>query len=370
MTWYSKDWMYRKEITIDGTKISGNHTDFPILFHLDGDADLASHALSNGDDIIFTSSDEVTRIKSERENYIDGSGNIWVRIPNLTDATNETIFMYYGNPTGGDQEEVAGYKPSGVWNDNFVLVHHMKDTTTSTISDSTKNGYDGTKRASNEPIEIKNSMVGAAQDFDGVNDYINLGTAAASGSYDTMTIEAWINRTSNTPSGWKTHLHRNEGTTVGSSEFFIGMETGVNYQIVATIGAGDGPGYMAGATGVNSIIGDWYYVVNSWDGTTARVYVNGVEKTTYGLASAAFANNLAASTRIGASGDGSGYLIKGYIDEVRISNNNKSVGWIRTTYNNISSSTTFLTVNNEFQGVKKWISPRSRIMRRSQYNIS
>jgi hypothetical protein len=172
---------------------------------------------------------------------------------------------------------------------------------------------------------------GNALEFDGVNDYINLGDTAE-GNYDAMTIEAWIKRTSNTPSGWRTPLHRNDGTSVGSSVFFIGLESGT-HNIVATIGAGSGAGYMAGDTNIFTELDTWYHVVNSWDGTTARVYIDGVKKVEYGLLSTNF-NNKPAVTRIGASGNSAGYLFNGEIDEVKIYSRALSPEEINASYNN------------------------------------
>jgi hypothetical protein len=57
----------------------------------------------------------------------------------------------------------------------------MVDATTSTIKDSTSNNNDGTKKAANEPIEVT-GKVGKAQDSDGVDDYISIGTLVNFGS--------------------------------------------------------------------------------------------------------------------------------------------------------------------------------------------
>lgn len=156
--------------------------------------------------------------------------------------------------------------------------------------------------------------------FNGSSAYVDCGNAG-DGDYVAMTIEAWIKRTSDTPTGWKTPLHRNDNTIIGSSVFFIALQNGASNQIIATIGAGSPePSYMSGATGVNAQLDTWYHVVNSWDGAIARVYVNGVEKKTYPLASATFVRKANAITRIGSSGAGNGYLFNGIIDEVAIYN--------------------------------------------------
>ena len=178
---------------------------------------------------------------------------------------------------------------------------------------------------------------GYSLEFDGVDDYINLGSTA-DGNYDAMTVEAWIRRTADLPSGWRTPLHRNDGTSVGSSVFFIGLEA-TSHHITATIGAGaSGPTYQSGGTSIVAELDTWYHVVNSWDGTTATVYVNGVEIMDYPLTSANFkaltATKGAAVTRIGASGNSAGYLFKGDIDEVKIYSRALSPEEINASYDN------------------------------------
>ncbi len=161
--------------------------------------------------------------------------------------------------------------------------------------------------------------------------YINCGDAADD-DFSAMTIAAWFKPTSFTPDRWRTPFHRNDGTSVGSSVFFIATVSGTN-QIVSTIGSGSGAvgGYMAGATGITAEIDTWYYVVNSWDGTNARVFVDGVQKGSYLLSSAAFTNKTA-TTRVGASGNGTGYLFNGVIDDVRLYSRAYTAEEIRSQY--------------------------------------
>ena len=371
MAWYNTDWEFRKEITLNGASISGSHTNFPILWHSDVDTDLSTHASGNGHDIVFTDDDGVTRIHSEIENYVSGSGNIWIRVPNLVDGTDKTIYMYYGNIPGGDQEDIEGYRPSGVWNDNFVMVQHLADSTTSVVADSTKNSYDGDKGSENNPIvtTASSGMVATAQRFDGT-DWINYGQDAASEGYNALTIEGWVYRTSNTPSGWRTPLHRSnsaDSTTVGASVFFIAFEA-TSHNIVSTIGAGStGPSYTSGDTNVFAALNTWYYVVCSWDGSKGRTYVDGTQYAIYDLAS--LTNSPLGYTRIGSSGDGDGYLTAAIIDEVRISDNFKTPGWIKTTYNTIKTPSAFLSTGGEELNVNKWISALSNVMNRIQYYV-
>ena len=155
-------------------------------------------------------------------------------------------------------------------------------------------------------------------------DQVNCGDAADS-PFTELTISALIKADNFTVGRWRTPLHRNNGTSVGSSVFFIGTETGAPNQIVATIGSGFGAsGYMAGATGINAIVDTWYYIVAAWDGTTVRVYVNGNEEATYSYAGQL--TNKVAVTRIGTSGS---YHWNGIIDEIAIWDKGLSVKKIK-----------------------------------------
>ncbi|MCK4355162.1 prepilin-type N-terminal cleavage/methylation domain-containing protein [Candidatus Parcubacteria bacterium] len=169
-----------------------------------------------------------------------------------------------------------------------------------------------------------------ALQFDGSNDYVKLDSDNFDGNYTAFSILFWINTNTDTPTTYGMAMHRNDGTSIGSSTFFGGVVTGTN-ELVATIGAGSGPGWVAGRTGVIASSGTWYHVVCSWDGTTARTYVNGVKKKQYSLLATNFINK-PATTRFGASGDASGYLFNGQIDNVRIYEQSLSVSQIQQHY--------------------------------------
>jgi len=66
-TIFGEDWPYRKEITIDHTKIATNLTNFPVLINFSSDPDLAIKAQEDGDDIVFTSDDGSTKLDHEIE---------------------------------------------------------------------------------------------------------------------------------------------------------------------------------------------------------------------------------------------------------------------------------------------------------------
>ena len=87
-SWYNASWQYRKLITIDNTKVAANLTDFPVLISIT-DTDLRDDAQSDGDDILFTSSDGTAKLSHEIEDYDGTTGALvaWVKIPSLSGSS-------------------------------------------------------------------------------------------------------------------------------------------------------------------------------------------------------------------------------------------------------------------------------------------
>ncbi len=60
--WYNNGWKYRKAIAIDHTKVSSDLTNLPVLISFSSDSDLAANSQASGNDILFTSSDGITKL--------------------------------------------------------------------------------------------------------------------------------------------------------------------------------------------------------------------------------------------------------------------------------------------------------------------
>ncbi len=134
--WYSLSWNFRKKITIDHTKVAASQTNFPVLISLTTDADLASSALANGNDILFTSADGTTKLDHEIENFTVSNGKLiaWVRIPSLSSTVDTDLYMYFNNSGSSNQQNAAG-----VWDANYAAVYHMSQSPAGTVYDSTSN---------------------------------------------------------------------------------------------------------------------------------------------------------------------------------------------------------------------------------------
>jgi len=92
-SWWDTGWLYRKNITIDHTKISATLTGFPVLIDIT-DSDLQSEAQSSGDDIVFTSESGV-KLSHEIEYYDNSDGHLicWVNVTSLSDTV-DTILCH------------------------------------------------------------------------------------------------------------------------------------------------------------------------------------------------------------------------------------------------------------------------------------
>ncbi|MBN1161014.1 MAG: DUF2341 domain-containing protein, partial [Dehalococcoidales bacterium] len=185
--WYNTDWQHRKKITIHAANVSATLANFPVLISLASDADLAADAQDDGDDILFTASNEVTKLSHEIESFNGTTGQLiaWVKIPSLSSVTDTDIYMYYGNAGVGNQENV-----NDVWDSNYKMVQHLEETSGS-HNDSTQYNNDGTPNISPPGTQDVTGKIDGADDLDG-NDYISL-TASDSilPSNLNFTISGW-----------------------------------------------------------------------------------------------------------------------------------------------------------------------------------
>ena len=142
--WYSSSWPYRKQITIDFTKVGATgapHANLPVLVSLSADANLSANARADGFDIVFTSSDGTTKLNHERTSYASGTLLAWVQVPSVSATANTVIYMYYGNASAADQQN-----GTGTWDANYVGVWHLNETVggAGAIKDATSNAKHGT----------------------------------------------------------------------------------------------------------------------------------------------------------------------------------------------------------------------------------
>src|SRR4030042_1008603 len=147
-SWWNSHWQYRKEITINHTKIVANQTNFPVLVSLVSDTDLTTKAQSDGDDLVFTDQNR-NRLNHEIELYNSSTGQLvsWVCVPALSSIQDTVLYLYYGNTTCANQENSAG-----TWGSHYRMVQHLSETSDIHV-DSSIYGNDGTYYGSTQNAE-------------------------------------------------------------------------------------------------------------------------------------------------------------------------------------------------------------------------
>ena len=331
MGWLS-GWDYRKKITIDSTKIDSALSNFPVLVHLDsGATDFWGHCDSK-ENVAFTSSDGTTKLKREIERFDHTNDNLdaHVKVPSVSSSADTEIYIYYdsSSPTHGETDD------TDTWDANFKLVTHMKDAPDSShIADSTSNNNDGTKKGAGEPAEA-DAKIAKGQLFDDYDDWINMGDMGISEGSN-WTIEAWIK----TPTGTNEVIYA-EGNSAGGSNFAI-LRVYANKAEIVTGNAGE-----TSATSTTSVNDNtWRHLVGRRSGTEIRIFVDGTSEDT----------DTAKTPDVDRAAIGALYRDSlsdywdDYIDEVRVSNIDRSAAWIKASYN--SGNDTLVSYGGEETGV-------------------
>jgi len=325
--WWDVNWQYRKSITIDHTKVSATLTNFPVLVDIT-DSELAAHAQSNGNDIVFVDY-AGNKLNHEIEFFDSVTGRLvaWVNVPTLSSVSDTVLYMYYGNPSASNQQNVAG-----TWDSNYVMVQHLNQATGAFI-DST--GYNNGTPNGGITRDVTGKVDGAAS-FNGASGYVTLPFELS----PPYTVEFWANPTTLSQIG----VIFSWGTTDSGNGVSMGIWGPTSDQILIGNSA-----YQYGLKGVSTYLtaGTWAYWCDAV--TTASniaFYLNGAQKTLSNQNN--WFSNQANHRTIGARYyNGYSRFWSGAIDEVRISNIVRSAAWVSTGYNNEQSPSSFYSVAPE-----------------------
>jgi hypothetical protein len=169
-----------------------------------------------------------------------------------------------------------------------------------TATDSSGNGYDGTLFHNAYFNTTNGKYDGSLQlpDYTGYmqsNSNIGIGT--------TFSISAWVNPSLDIQNSYSRIIENDYG-----SSFYLGTDlTGTQYQFIVNANINDIGNVIAGTISSNS----WIYLTATYDGTIARLYINGLE-----VANETLIPPYPVSTKIYVAKGESGFI--GGIDEVTI----------------------------------------------------
>lgn len=345
--WYNENWLARKSITIDADQVAGsaNFTDFPVLISIT-DAQLIGDTQTNGEDIVFTSSDGLTKLNHEIESYDAGSGSLvaWVKVPSLSYNVDTTLYMYYDNSGAAAQETVTS-----TWKSSFKMVQHLHESPANAVADghqdSSSNDVDGTAQGFNGTATSTTNTAGkldGANFFDGLNDYVELGNGDL-GATSSFTISAWIYPTAFPVS--ELPIINNTAGPGYRGWALMALSTGKLEVRLSNDCSTTITRESAGTFSTNA----WAHVVGVYDASTQSLstYINGTltNGTLSGTVPASICANGVKPT-IGTRQSNNRFFT-GKIDEVRFLYEALSADWIATEYANQNTPASFYTVSNE-----------------------
>ena len=165
-------------IRIDKDKVDDDLTNFPVTIVLNSGNFDFSLVQSSGADVFFTDTND--NLLPFEVDYFNHSSEIAVYHVLYSGVItsgveNQDILIRYGSVEDYFYDFSRGYQSSGVWDANYVLVMHMGEI----LKDSSRYGLSTTNNGSS----ITQGTLGIQRQFDGVNDFIQLGEMN-SGVYD------------------------------------------------------------------------------------------------------------------------------------------------------------------------------------------
>ena len=343
--WWNSNWNYRQNITIESDYIDQDLYHFPILVVVPRDV---GSLCDGGDSIRF-------RNATNQEQYYEIEGNwsstgdsfIHVNVTFIDDSTDTVFYMYFNNSDASDDSQ-----PSNVWHTDYVCVQHMNESDSfgnlnhgETFYDST--GYDNDGTIDNSIGAGATSVpgqIGYCVDLDGTDGKVEIPDAA----------ELYFGSTGYTISIWL----QNDLPT--SNKYFLSKDDELYYEYLAsggfrysqvhedddedynthyyTTGKGFTMWTMATFT-----FGGGLYPSDMCSFLNATQYFNSTWSTSNGGYDGL--NDNALDIQIGGYG---GTVWDGRVDEVRISNVNRSEAYITASYHSMNQTDGFLTYDTAF----------------------
>jgi len=341
----------------DHTKVDSDVTDFPALFYLSASSGIGNEDITCVFDEVGANWQKIALANNvDAETYVEkvswdevGKTAELHGLVSLSSAGDTTYKLWYDNDHADNTTYVKDQgDATSVWDSDFRFVAHMNDLTTSSIEDSTSNSLDFTKKGANEPIETSSGQIGEAQDFDGTDDY----------AYQANNI---ITATSFTVEGWAKMDGAGGGSNNNNVMFQQNDADSADNKCLVRLSIDDYGNHQIRVRSSNGITqnvedtkednGAFHHYCGVVSASNITLYVDGVSVGT------PVANNQSGDYttsidyrdigRSRYSGGNIGFM-NGAIDEVRVSNTDRSAAWIKATYN--SGNDSLITFGSEEEG--------------------
>lgn len=329
LTGYNK----RKAIKYNTVFPGSNLTDFPKLFKITTDADIASE-LSSNNGIAVTLANGTTTVPFGLYPTTDGNvGTLLLRAqfsPLTAASTGDVMGYLYYDHTQTTSEDKAGTVANGYA--LFMPLEEDPSGSAPQMFDWVTETNLGTSAGSMTSGDLVAGQVGNGLDFDGSNDYIDV-----PGSLVTQyTLECIFNLTDNS----------------GLIETIDSSNTGIHDRELYVDGGPLKLYHFDGATKIASsstnISGSTtYYGAGRYDGTDLQVFLNGAANGSAVAAGNPYPTYTTPHWRIGVA-SGNVLFAHGVLDEVRVSSVARSADWLAYAYaDDFTNSDTFTLGSQE-----------------------
>jgi hypothetical protein len=246
-------------------------------------------------------------------------------VPNISSTVDTDLYLYYDKDQADNTNYVGdtGSTPAqNVWDSSYKAVYHLQGdpATPASNKDSTINQNNPTFNGSMTLEDQVAGKIDGGIDFDGDDDFISVANSESLNFTNSLTIEAWI-RLNSFGSGTDVDIILRKGEENPND-----YQLAVNDQKLAlTIEENDGEGLNSSAS-LSTMT--WYYVAGTWDGTTRKVFIDGLIDGSDSKSGSIVLDSRAiyVGGRLGTD------LSNGIIDEVRASATSRNESWIKATY--------------------------------------
>ncbi len=399
--WWDESWDYRAPLSFSNENFDEDLSNFPIYVSIEDTSFTKSQ--KNGNDICFISGDHKTKLDHEIEYFDSNTGKLiaWVKIPQINSETETKIYIYYGNSNCKDQQS-----PVNVWSNDYILVHHFKESN-GEIVDSTTYSNVGTTQGSG--VKSIQGKIGNAVKLDSNDNYISITNSDSIRNIDnSLTVEGWFMLDSiksyiPTPiieKGERLPADLNYDGIVNAKDFSLIQSHFLNSDNKGQIYESPYPlwdinndgwtdildfGVYTGQFGQQSPvwavyileeklifsssglqneikskrsfteedIGEWIHFTIIFDGENSYIYING--ELDNSIKNAGSIDEILTDLKIGRSNninylgtsDQLPYYFNGKLDEIRLSDNPKDQIWISITHINQNNPGIFYTIGEE-----------------------
>ncbi len=194
------------------------------------------------------------------------------------------------------------------------LLFHLDESSGTAATDASK--YANTGTLTNFPAS---PWSGTALNFDGVDDFVSVASAANLDLTTSLSLEAWVNITTNSPVNPLTIVSKWDETN-GRRAYLLQLGTNRKVQfLLSSDGTGNPGSLFTAASAAALTINTWYHVSATYDGTTMQILINGVQDGTLAGPASVFVSP--ALLRVGARGNAASAaedFFQGAMDEPRV----------------------------------------------------